>query len=501
MKLIKDHAWRRVLKVNTVFILLLLCCYAIPSFAQQSQQGLLAQLNQKLIDIERVINDSQSLQVHILSPNDFAEAKRYYESAKSDLDRGRDVKSIQKNLDRAEEFLAKAIENAKEAKKQLPFLIQARDDALTANAPEYALELFEKAERDFKDAMSEIEDSDLNNAIKKAKDGESEFREAELTAIKASIIGNVHKLLDEARNVKAEKFAPQTYKRSTVLLQEAENILNTDRSAQATARVKAEQAEYQARRSIYISKLVQENRADDAKWEVTLVKNEQALNKVASQLNMQVKYDNGMAEAVNSVDLALKAVLDDKAQMRTELEEKNKELADKNTELRKLTAELDVSKQQEAGLKQTLEAKKRQEEKIKRIEDMFGPSEAIVLREGTSLVIRMVGLNFASGKSVIEPAYFGLLTKVQRAIREFPNAPIVIEGHTDSRGYEAANMQLSEKRADSVKSYLLANMGLPSSQIQSMGYGQSKPIASNETESGRQKNRRIDIVIEMGRGQ
>ncbi len=467
-------------------------------FSQAGEQGILAQMNQKLVDIEHVLEDAQSLQVHVLSPNDFERAQRHFDEAKLDLERGRDVKSIQKNLNRAEEYLAKAIGNAKEAKKQLPFLIQARDDALIANAPEFALELYEQAERSFKDAMEEIEDNDINNAIKRAKDGEDRYRQAELKAIKASIIGKVHLLLDKARETKADRYAPRTYNRAKVLLQEAENILNTDRSAQSTAREKAEDAEYEANHAIFLSDLIQKNRKEEDSWEKVFLDLEDNLSTVSNTMKLDVQYDNGIEPAMESLHLAIAASLDDKSELRKELERVNKELDESMAKNRKLTAELDVSKQQEAGLKETLEVKKRQEAKIKRIEDMYAPQEAVVLREGTNLVIRLVGLNFASGKSVIEPGYFGLLTKVQRAIREFPNAPIVIEGHTDSRGHDAANQKLSEQRSNAVKSYLIANMGLPSEQIQSIGYGKSKPIASNETEDGRRKNRRIDIVLEIG---
>jgi len=139
--------------------------------------------------------------------------------------------------------------------------------------------------------------------------------------------------------------------------------------------------------------------------------------------------------------------------------------------------------------------KGQREEKIKTLENMFTAEEAIVLRRGNEIIIRLIGLSFPSGKSTIEPEYFSLLTSVQRAIRNFSEATITIEGHTDAIGNDRYNENLSYERAAAVKQYLLANMGLDDSRITALGYGESRPIASNETNEGRAQNRRIDLVL------
>jgi len=488
-----------VARITGLYVLMMICLPIIISnlaVAMQNEQGILVQLNQKLIDIEHVMSDAQALQVNILSPNVFREALKNYENAKTDIDKRRDVKTISKNLTKAEELLALSIKNSKEAKKQLPQIITAREDALAAGAPDYALSEFTQAEQYFNDAMTRIEENDINGALKKGKEGEDKYREAELIAIKGSIIGSVHELLLKAKEIKADKFAPQTYGKAQLLIQESEKILNTNRNAQATAREKAEQAEYEAQHAIYLSQLIQDTRKEDANWENLFLNSEKELAGVASLLNVELKFDKGLDNAIQSLKYAVTATLDDKNGLARNLEQTNEELKKQRAENRALASELDATKQQEAGLKEKLEEKRIQEEKIKRVESLFSVDEAIVLREGENLVIRLAGLNFASGRSIIEAKYFSILTKVQRAIREFPNSPVIIEGHTDSKGNSSANMSLSNARANAVKSYLQANMGLPESQIQSIGYGSEKPIASNDTEEGRTKNRRIDVVLQ-----
>jgi len=114
---------------------------------------------------------------------------------------------------------------------------------------------------------------------------------------------------------------------------------------------------------------------------------------------------------------------------------------------------------------------------------------------GSDVVIRLNGMNFAVGSAQLRPENFALLTKLQRALREFPEHPIQVAGHTDSQGNPEVNQSLSERRAESVRQYLMANMAIPESQIMAIGYGETQPLASNETSEGRAKNRRIDVKI------
>lgn len=480
-------------------VLLMVLLFGIThAFSLQQEQGILAQLNQKLVSIQDRMQTARANEVHLLSPESFDDATKYLQNAKEDLNKGKDVKGIDEKLERARRALDMAERNAGEARKQLPELIKSREDALAANAPEYALDAFEKAEKLFFKSMKEIENNDINDAIKRGTEGEDLFRQAELKAIKSSIIGNVHKLLQQADENRADKYAPLTLHAAQSLLHEAENILNTNRNAQATARETAEEAEYQAKHAIYLSNLVQEHKDDDKNWEKLILSWEDAIQKVAQEVQITPRFDNGPAEPLQTIQLAIQAVKQNKKELANELSLKKTELAEQRQKIQSLSSELNETKEQEAGLKAKLEDEKRQDEKIKRVEAMFTPGEAIVLRQGSNLVLRLVGLSFPSGKSQIKAEYFGLLTKVQRAIREFSPCPIIVEGHTDALGHESINMKLSIERANSVKTYLIANMGLNPERIRAVGFGKTHPIASNETKEGRSKNRRIDIVLEIG---
>jgi outer membrane protein OmpA-like peptidoglycan-associated protein len=105
------------------------------------------------------------------------------------------------------------------------------------------------------------------------------------------------------------------------------------------------------------------------------------------------------------------------------------------------------------------------------------------------------GVLFPSGGSNLSPTARVALDQVANALTEQPiESKIVIEGHTDDRGSDANNQQLSQARADAVRSFLLEK-GLVADRVQAIGKGESEPIASNDSAEGRATNRRVDLVV------
>ena len=102
---------------------------------------------------------------------------------------------------------------------------------------------------------------------------------------------------------------------------------------------------------------------------------------------------------------------------------------------------------------------------------------------------------FDFDKSDIRPDAREALGKVAIVIRAYPERTVLIEGHTDSKGSDEYNMELSLKRAESVKKWLQEKESLNTALFQIKGWGETKPRATNETDQGRQENRRVEITI------
>jgi OmpA-OmpF porin, OOP family len=103
-------------------------------------------------------------------------------------------------------------------------------------------------------------------------------------------------------------------------------------------------------------------------------------------------------------------------------------------------------------------------------------------------------VHFQTGKWRILPKSYGLLNDVAQVLKDFPKMRVSIEGHTDSRGSDQFNQRLSENRANSVREHLI-KLGIRAERLQSIGFGESKPIASNRTARGREANRRVEFRI------
>ena len=118
-----------------------------------------------------------------------------------------------------------------------------------------------------------------------------------------------------------------------------------------------------------------------------------------------------------------------------------------------------------------------------------------VNRQGNDLNLIMPGnITFAVNKSDIRSDFYSVLNSVSSALKEYDQTTVRISGYTDSTGPLSLNQRLSEDRANSVRSYLLAQ-GVASDRIDSTGYGPANPIASNASDEGRQANRRVEIKL------
>ncbi|MGP0173891.1 OmpA family protein [Pseudomonas sp. NCHU5208] len=119
-----------------------------------------------------------------------------------------------------------------------------------------------------------------------------------------------------------------------------------------------------------------------------------------------------------------------------------------------------------------------------------------VQRNGNDLKLIMPGnITFASNSADISSSFYPTLNSLVLVFKEFDKNGVNIVGHTDSTGSQSLNQSLSQRRAQSVASYLTAN-GVPAQRISAYGAGSSQPIASNASEAGRAQNRRVEINLQ-----
>jgi len=160
--------------------------------------------------------------------------------------------------------------------------------------------------------------------------------------------------------------------------------------------------------------------------------------------------------------------------------------------LQKAQGELSSTRQQlESEKKARLDAEKRAKDAM----DKLGAALA-VKEEPRGTVITLPGaVLFPTAKYDILPGAREKLDAVAEALKNQADHKMVVEGHTDSQGSESSNMELSQKRAESVRNYLVGR-GVPSDIITATGVGQHRPVADNKTPDGRSNNRRVEIIVQ-----
>jgi len=125
------------------------------------------------------------------------------------------------------------------------------------------------------------------------------------------------------------------------------------------------------------------------------------------------------------------------------------------------------------------------------------PIELKVDKDGCPMKVT-INLNvlFDFDKSDVKPKYHDEIKRVADYMNAYPWEKATLEGHTDSKGTDAYNEKLSQRRVDAIKKYLVEKFGISADRLKAVGYGESKPIATNDTDEGRQLNRRVQAVME-----
>jgi OOP family OmpA-OmpF porin len=161
-----------------------------------------------------------------------------------------------------------------------------------------------------------------------------------------------------------------------------------------------------------------------------------------------------------------------------------------------LLKERDATAAQRSQYEQELSLSAEQRAAIDKVQSLFTAAEADVYQQRENVLISAHGFRFPAGSSDIGTENFVLMNKIIQAVKIFPDSHIQVTGHTDSTGSEAVNKKISQARAENVAKFLIEVGGIQSSRVMADGYGEERPIASNESAQGRAANRRVEVLID-----
>ncbi len=447
-------------------------------------------------EADAALEAAQALDAALLAPTSFKRGMDSYESAERDLERGRNLDWIRNKLATATGHFKKSAEAAEVGAITLASAVKTRKAALTAQAPRFASDAWVTAERSFNSAARRLENGDIKGARKRSSETEVKYRDAELIAIKAQYLSQTRALLAQAEKDRVKRYAPVTLEKAEALLARAEQELNENRYDTDLPRSLAQDANYEARHAIYLAKHIRKLRDAGVSIEEIILDYEQPLQRIAASADKVAKLDEGTEATTVELSQYIEDLRERETALTQEVNESRERVANLEDEIRELDEQLGGASAERIALVQRLEAEARIKEQFERVEKMFTRDEARVYRQGNVIILRLVGVTFPSGQSNVDFSHGPLLRKVRTAIDTFPGSNLVVEGHTDSFGGDDSNMTLSEARAQSVGRYMVSELGIPAYRIGAEGFGETQPIANNETAQGRTRNRRIDIRIE-----
>jgi outer membrane protein OmpA-like peptidoglycan-associated protein len=130
-----------------------------------------------------------------------------------------------------------------------------------------------------------------------------------------------------------------------------------------------------------------------------------------------------------------------------------------------------------------------------KLRDKLAKTGVSVTRDGDNLILNMPSnITFGVNQSTLRSDFVDVLDSVSEVLKEYKSTMIEVAGHTDSTGTDSYNQSLSQSRAQAVSDELV-RMGVQAVRIDTVGYGEERPIANNSTESGRQENRRVELTL------
>ncbi len=478
----------------------------------------------------------------VIAPDEFEDGMDLYYEALEEISDEESLVEIQSLIVNAENKFSEATSKAKRFANRFPDLVQARRSAEMSQAEIYAPEAWRKAEELFASAVESYYDREMIDAQVFADKGRFKYGFASNRARKNYYVKDAELQIKLAKEEGAEKYAPETLKESITNLEVAKNMLiesieNFNKSINLIML-----ASQQAKEAKEISKIVKGIENGTTTWEDELLNH----NVITSQkkflapkhgVTKKTVVYNAMKAFARAKDAGAekyspklyKQAREMLSFAEKELEKKDYSLSDairmadqaEDLSLQALKVAEIVSKIEEGKLTPEEEikswqlfanvakplAKKSTKKKgskkesastqtpVANPEALFSSDEAVFLSHGSKTVVRLVGIKFASGSSLLNKKSREVLDKFIEYLNYFPNAKLEVRCYTDNVGAVRFNEKLSRKRAQAIKKYIVEHSDISPNDILTIGMGPAYPIATNRTRAGRAKNRRVEITV------
>jgi len=475
--------------------------------------------------LQSEIASARQQQVNVLAPTWFMKAETSLSEAQKLIAAKGDMGAIGTHVSQGRAEINKALEMANISRTVIPEAIKGRDLARVAGATAFGQD-YSSVEDQFLNLTRKIEDNNLNYAQRNEQKVVDAFRVLEIRAIKETTLGEVRKLLIQAEEEGAKKLAPVVFIQTQKELQDVDAFISANPYAKEQMHTKAAAALFQAKRLVQLTRQSKEfgkmEPIEVALWTEAVIQDTseklgapdmrdqptdiQISNILGSSSALKTDRDLLSEKSKNQQDLIESLLLSRQDELQAVHQKHSLEISALQAKLatevgqkemieRAKRAEQERLESEKQAVEDKLASERKFNDQYLQVQALFTADEAECYKQGQQMVVRLRGMSFPVGQSIIMPENYALLSKVQQAIRTFDAPSLTIEGHTDSTGTLELNNHLSQMRAQAVREYLLANALTSGDKMTAVGYGPSRPLSPNTTTEGRAQNRRIDLII------
>ena len=484
--------------LSLLFALLIVTIIGCASAPKQTNDQILGEYDE-LASLDRSLKQASIQGVDYLAPKGYEASKENFNEAMKAAHKGQ--QDVAKNAAvEGHKVLGRANKDAAVSRDLLREVLEVRKRAIANGAHNLYVEQTSKAEKNLRKTSNLIEKGKLEEAKKRRAELIEEYSQLELAALKQGTVEAAKAVIERVKKEGAKKYAPKTLKLSQEDLTLALSVLDSDRTQTEKANVYAKRAKWIAERSGVITALIQDFERKDYSQEDVVLWHQNKIELINTPLGTILPFNQPDENVVHAMQQSISSVKKQLAQSQEKLKlvegKLNSLMVASEHELAKVRKQYEEERSLTEQQSEELQQRTRDErQRFENVQALFTGAEAKVFQLSQNVLISAHGFGFPSGQSEIQTDNFPLLSKVIRAINMFPNSKVEVSGHTDSRGNDELNFTISNLRALKVGKFLREVGGISADRIMTVGYGEERPVASNESKDGRAANRRVEILI------
>jgi len=422
----------------------------------------------------KLMDQAEKQQADLLSIKEYARATQNLEKAQQGLAGGYEKKYILEKAELAKTNFQQALKLAQARTPNARRILEARRSSLNAGLRNNSALVTALANVD-DDLRDETDNFAKTLEPREFSTFQKSYLALEIKAVQFRELNTVKNTISKASRLDADDLAPQTLKEAQLDVSEAENLISQSPRDPSVHKASVNEA---VASSVLLSDVMD-----------VILKAPGTPEEVALKIVYQNRELEKLSENVGTLEKNLKATESSLKKSEGALKSQDEELKSTRSNLMETETALMMKNQALEQSSTQVRFQKAMDEAV----EQFSRDEAEVYQQGSKLIFRLKRINFATGDSVVPEVSKPLLVKINNIIKSLGAEVVDVQGHTDSMGPDDLNSKLSNDRAVSVAQYLAS---LKSGyKIRYTGYGESRPIASNETKEGRAINRRVDLEV------